>query len=195
MNRSVYVLGLAILTMGTPLARSSAVYSMGDPGTGTPVTSSFFFFSDAAGGGVLSFMNESGLLWQNVLITVTELDNTAITILPGPFFNTNEFSSKSNNDGTSVYSIGLFNTGQGLGGIANNEFFTINLNDLNGNTQNSDPNGAGGWGANIKFGADANAVPGAPGTPIVPEPASTFLVITGLGLTGWGSRRLHRNWG
>jgi hypothetical protein len=188
-NRSLCVLGLAILTIGTPLARSSAVYSMGDPGTGTPVTSNFIFGSDPAGGGVLSFNNVSGVLWNSLEISVTEPIATQITILPGLFFNSNQFSSTPDPGGvTSRFTIGLFNTGTGSGGIPDGQFFTINLNNLIGNQQNTDPNGAGGWGPETQFSAAANSV-NVSGSP---EPASTLLVITGLGLVGWGSRRFHR---
>jgi len=196
MNRSVYVLGLAVLAMGTSLVRADPVdpvYSMGDPAAGLPVTSqSFAFGSDAAGGGVFAFVNNSGILWQNLSISVTEPNNIAITVLPGLFFNTNQYSSTDMGGGFSRFTIGLFNTGIGSGGIANGMYFTIDLNDLIGNDQPVDPNGLGGWGPNANFSASANSVPGAPGTAAAtPEPASMLLLATGLGLIWCGVRRLR----
>jgi hypothetical protein len=192
MNRSAYVLGLAVLAIATTVLHADPVdpvFSMGDPTAGTPVsTSSFAFGADAAGGGILAFVNQSGILWNDLTIKVTEPNNTAITILPGLFFNTFQFSSSDQGDGTSVYTIGLFNTGAGSGGIGNGAFFTINLNDLLGNQQNPDPAGAGGWGAGADFTAIANVLPGDPNNNS-PEPASMLLVVAGLGLVGWGSRR------
>ena len=195
MNRFVSVLGLTVIALGTTLLRADPidpVYSMGDPTTGTPVTSSNFVFgSDAAGGGVFAFVNNSGVLWNSLTIQVTEPSNIAITILPGLFFNTNQFSSTPLAGGYSIFTIGLFNTGAGSGGITNGEYFTINLNDLIGNSQNTDANGAGGWGPNATFSAAANSVPGAPGT--APEPGSALLCAVGAGAVLYGSRRIRAN--
>lgn len=193
MTRPLCVLGLIVLAIGTTPA-SAAVYSMGDPGVGTPVFSNNFFFgADALGGGVLSFMNESGNQWNTLNISVTEPSATAITLLPNPFFNASQFSSQSLGDGNSRFTIGLFNTGEGGSGISNDEFFTINLNDLIGNSQNTDPVGAGGWGPGAEFSATANTAPGTPSpADVSPEPGSMLLVATGLGLVGWGSQRYRK---
>ena len=193
MNRSICVLGLAMLAISTGLLQADPVdpvYSMGDPTTGTPVTSSNFAFgADAGGGGVFAFVNNSGILWNSLSISVTEPSNIAITVVPGLFFNTNQYSSTSLAGGYSLFTIGLFNTGTGEGGITNGEYFTINLNDLIGNTQNTDTNGSGGWGPFASFSAAANAVPGAPGSSATPEPASIFLFASGLAFAFYARRR------
>jgi hypothetical protein len=177
------MLGLAVLAIGTTLLRADPVdpvYSMGDPTTGTPVdNSNFTFGADALGGGVLAFVNDSNILWNSLSITVTEPSNIEITVLPGLFFNTEQFSSTATSGGNSVFTIGLFNTGAGSGGIANGQYFTINLNDLIGNTQNTDPNGAGGWGNDAQFSGTANYLPDP--TSSTPEPASALLLAAGLG--------------
>ncbi len=115
MNRSAYLLGLAVLAMGASLLRADGVdpvFSMGDPTAGTPVTSSSFVFgADALGGGVLAFVNDSGIFFQNLEITVTEPSNSAITLPHGLFFNTTQLSSTSLGNGLSSFTIGLFNSG------------------------------------------------------------------------------------
>lgn len=194
MNRSAYALAIAVLAMGASLVRADPVdpvFSMGDPSAGTPVTSSSFVFgADALGGGVLSFVNNSGILFQNLEITVTEPSDSAITLPHGLFFNTTQLSSTSAGNGLSVFTIGLFNSGpDSEGGIPDGQFFTINLNDFVNNTQPPDPNGAGGWGPGADFSATANALPGAPGT--APEPASILLLSGGLGLFWFGARRFR----
>ncbi len=203
MNRSAYALGLAILAMGASLVRADPVdpvFSMGDPATvpcstsgGTPTcvsSSSFVFGADALGGGVLSFVNDSGILFQNLEITVTEPSNSAITLPHGLFFNTTQYSSTSLGNGFSSFTIGLFNSGPNSeGGIPDGQYFTINLNNFVNNTQPPNPNGAGGWGPGTDFSATANTVPGAPGT--APEPASILLIAGGLGLVWFGTRQLR----
>lgn len=194
MNRSTYVLGVAVLALGASLVRADPVdpvFSMGDPSTGTPVTStSFVFGADALGGGVLSFVNDSGVLFQNLQITVTEASDARIALPNGLFFNTIQLSSTPLGNGLSTFTIGLFNSGRtSEGGIPNGQFFTINLNDFVNNTQPSDPAGAGGWGPDKDFSATANVVPGAPGT--APEPGSILLIASGLGLVWFGARQFR----
>ena len=194
MNRSVYVLGLALVAFSTSVLQADPVdpvFSMGDPAGGTQETSTTFKFNaDGRGGGVFSFVNDSTVLWQNLQITVTEPSSSIITIISGPFFNAQQYSSlPSPMPGFSIFTIGLSNAGPTTeGGIPNGTPFTINLNDLVNNQQPPDPNGIGGWGDGTVFSAAANVVPGAQGT--VPEPGSLFLLVSGLGLVFFGTRRL-----
>lgn len=194
MNRSSYVLGLAVLAIGTTLCCADPVdpvFSMDDPAPNTPVTSNTFVFAaNSLGGGVLSFINQSGTLWNDLVITVTEPDNTVISVLPGLFFNSTVYSSKDLGNGFTTYGIGLYNTGAGSGGIGINTSFSINLNDLVKNVQNPDPGGAGGWGAGASFAASANTLPGDPFN--TPEPASMLLLALGSALVWGGSRRFRR---
>ena len=158
------------------------VFQMGDPSSGTPLTSNFFTFgTNQAGGGILAFVNESGELWTSLNFLVTLPINSAITCIPGPFFSSCQFSivNALPAAGTALFSLGVSNP-TSLGGIANHEFFTINLNDFVNGQPNLDPNGSGGWGADNEFTAVANAS--------VPEPATAALFLLGIllaGMAGW----------
>jgi|KBSMisStaDraftv2_1062788.scaffolds.fasta_scaffold784124_2 hypothetical protein len=160
------------------------VFQMGDPDAGTPITSNLFTFgTNQAGGGILAFVNESGELWTNLNFLVTLPINSAITCIPSPFFSSCQFSIVDVLPGGSsaLFSLGVSNP-TSLGGIANHEFFTINLNDFVNGQPNLDPNGSGGWGIDNEFAAVANA------STSVPEPATDALFLFGILLAGITSR-------
>ncbi len=162
------------------------VFEMGDPPSGTPLTSNFFTFgTNQAGGGILAFVNESGELWTSLNFRVTLPINSAITCIPAPFFSSCQFSIVNVLPGgvNALFDLGVSNP-TSLGGIANHEFFTINLNDFVNGQPNLDPNGAGGWGADNEFVAVANAS--------VPEPATGALFLFGVLLAGMAGRRRLR---
>jgi hypothetical protein len=160
------------------------VFQMGDPVTGTPITSNFFTFgTNQAGGGVLAFVNESGELWTSLNFLVTLPINSPVTCIPAPFFSSCQFSIVNVLPGgtNALFSLGVSNP-TSLGGIANHEFFTINLNDFVNGQTNPDPNGSGGWGADNEFAAVANA------STSVPEPATNALFLLGILLAALAGR-------
>lgn len=160
------------------------VFQMGDPSTGTPITSnSFTFGTNQSGGGILAFVNESGELWTSLNFFVTLPINSAITCIPAPFFSSCQFSIVDVLAGgtTALFNLGVSNP-TSLGGIANHEFFTINLNDFVDGQPNLDPDGSGGWGADNEFAAVANA------SASVPEPATYALFLLGVLLAGTAAR-------
>jgi hypothetical protein len=163
------------------------VFDMGDPPSGTPLVSNFFNFgSDAAGGGVLAFVNETGSLWTSLNFFVTLPANSAITCLPAPFFSSCQFSIVNTlPGGLAVFDLGVSNP-TSLGGIASGEFFTINLNDFVNGQANPDPNGAGGWGNDNEFSAVANLAS-------MPEPPAAALFLLGILLAGTAARRRLRS--
>lgn len=174
------IAGLGAVAHATPI---DPVFSMGDPGTGTPVGIVFTFGSNANGGGVLPFNNASGIHWNSLDVFVDLPANSSITCLPGPFFNSCQFSQTSLPGGNARFDIGVADL-SGEGGIAPGEFFTINLNDLIRGQQNPDPNGPGGWGPDSDFTAVANNS--------APEPASWLLFASGLAFIGATRRRGRR---
>jgi hypothetical protein len=164
------------------------VFEMGDPPAGTPITSNFFTFgTNEAGGGILAFVNESGELWTSLNFLVNLPINSAITCVPAPFFSSCQFSIVNVLPGgtTALFNLGVSNP-TSLGGIANHEFFTINLNDFVNGQPNLDPDGSGGWGADNEFAAVANA------SASVPEPATDALFLLGILLAGVAGRRRLR---
>jgi hypothetical protein len=175
----------AAFLVGTALqaAPVDPVFEMGDPSSGTPLVSNFFTFgTDEAGGGVLAFVNDSGVLWTSLNFFVTLPANSPITCLPGPFFSSCQFSIVNTlPGGLAVFDLGVSNP-TSLGGIASGEFFTINLNDFVNGQPNPDPNGAGGWGSDNDFSAVANLAS-------MPEPSTVALFLLGILLVGVAARR------
>lgn len=185
MYKSRYLFATVAILLAGAAARATPidpVFEMGDPAGGTPIFSNFFSFtSDALGGGVLSFINESGNLWTKLNFLVILPADVTITCIPGPFFSSCQFSViQQLPGGNAEFDIGVGNPTE-RGGIASGVFFTINLNDFVNGQTNPDPNGAGGWGADNSFQAEAND--------FAPEPASWLLLLLGLMLIGWTYRR------
>jgi hypothetical protein len=165
---------IALLCTSTVLVKADPidpVFTMSDPDAGTPVFStSFSFSSNGNGGGVLSFINESQLDWKGLAVQVTQATGTVISCSGGPFFSDCLISSIPETGGISLFTLNFALRTKG-GGLLNNEPFTINLNDLVGNTQPTDPNGSGGWGPNTSFAAQVTD-----STDPSPEPATFFLL-------------------
>ena len=155
------------------------VFTMSDPDAGTPIFStSFLFSSNESGGGFLSFINESQLDWKGLAVQVTQPTGTIISCSGGPFFPTCQISTIPQTGGLSLFTLNLtLRTKEG--GLPNGEFFTINLNDLIGETQPTDPSGNGGWGANTSFTAQVTDFTSA-STDASPEPATFFLLALAL---------------
>jgi hypothetical protein len=165
---------LALLTPVVLQATNPTIRVDRDPPDPVIVTSnSFTFGADNAGGGVLSFQNESGNNWTELSVFVTLPELTPITCGPGPF--TLCTIATTPNNGQFDYSI-TFGPSE-LTAIANGELFSINLNN-----SGTDPNGSGSWPASVDFAGKANFV--------APEPAAGMLALAGvLALGGFGAYR------
>jgi PEP-CTERM motif len=147
------------------------VFSMEDPGEGTPITStSFIFNANELGGGISPFMNESGVAWSRVDFTVQLALNSIISCGPSPFFTFCQISVQDLGNNQGQWKLSLI--GPINGGVLNGQFFQINLNDfIEDGIQNPDPNGSGGWGSEARFGGVANSTP---------EPATLGLLACGI---------------
>jgi hypothetical protein len=140
------------------------------------VGSSFSFFSDAAGGGLFTFQNESDVDWTSLLFVIptgiqaadvmassVQFANAPVIVNIGNFLEI-YFSGVNNPPGCE---LGCFP------GITQGQIFTIELNDQTGTD-------GGGWGPGLEFDATAN-VPSP-----VPEPAT--LTLLGIGLTALAAK-------
>ncbi len=158
-------------------------------GNSTDVGLTFSFTSNATGGGIFDFINNSGQDWFNLSITTKfpggDLNKDYQCAAPGIFMNC-QFSLSS--DG-SMINVLFFGVGSGTGsagtlaaasrddtftGIRNGQEFIISLNNPGSST-------VGGWVPNTRFDAIAN----------IPEPASMTLFLVGLGAIAIG-RKLRR---
>ncbi|MBV8707843.1 MAG: PEP-CTERM sorting domain-containing protein [Acidobacteriaceae bacterium] len=170
----------ALLFTATVLANADPidpVFTMSDPDAGTPVLgTSFSFSSNGSGGGFFSFVNQSQLDWKGLAVQVLQPTGTPIVCSGGPFFPTCLISSIPQTGNLSLFTLNLVVQTK-EGGLFNNQFFTINLNNLIGNVQPTDPNGSGGWGPNASFMAQVTD-----STPAVPEPGTWLLLPLGLAL-------------
>lgn len=171
---------ITLLSTATVLVKADPidpVLVMSDPDTGTPVLgTSFTFSSNGSGGGFLSFVNQSQLDWKGLAINVLQPVGTPIVCSGGPFFSNCLISSIPQGGNLSLFTLNLtLQTKEG--GILNNEFFTVNLNDFVGDTEPVDPNGNGGWGPNVSFSAQVTD-----STSSTPEPGTWFLLALGLAL-------------
>lgn len=171
----------ALLFAVTVLANADPidpVFTMSDPDAGTPIFgTSFMFSSNDIGGGFLSFVNQSQLDWKGLAVQVVQQTGTPIVCSGGPFFPTCLISSiPIPQTSNSLFTLNLVLQAK-EGGIPNNEPFTINLNDLIGNVQPTDPNGSGGWGRDASFSAQVTDY-----VPAVPEPGTWLLLALGMAL-------------
>jgi hypothetical protein len=168
---------LAIATVPTKADPIDPVLVMSDPDAGMPVLgTSFMFSSNGTGGGFLSFVNQSQLDWKGLAIDVLQPVGTPIVCSGGPFFTNCLVSSIPQGSSSSLFTLN-FTLQAKAGGILNNEFFTINLNDFIGDTEPVDPNGNGGWGPFTSFSARVTD-----STSATPEPGTWFLFALGIAL-------------
>jgi PEP-CTERM motif len=167
------------------------VMGVSDPtcGDGCPTVegTTFSFFSNASGGGVNQFQNESGLDWTSLLIDVTtnggdlpSVPADTITCITNAFATCQSFDLA--NGVTAIYLTGMLIFPDD---IPNGAVATFNLNDLVNGVQPTDPSGSGGWGSGREFDVTANAP-----SP-VPEPATVTLLGVGLGAL-LAKRKLRR---
>jgi hypothetical protein len=160
---------LAILST-IPLSRATPVdpqISVGDPSSGTPLHSSTFFFtSDANGGGVLDFINDTGHVWQTLdfFVTLPAIDTITCS---STVYGSCGYTATTASDGQALFDIG-FEQPLMSGGIVSGESFSINLTDPN---QAAGAN-RGSWGPFTTIEGVANFG--------IPEPASWILTAIGL---------------
>jgi hypothetical protein len=151
------------------------VFTMSDPDSGIPIFSpSFSYYSNANGGGFVSFVNQSQFDWKGLAVQIIQPTGTIISCSGGPYFPTCLISSIPQTGGLSLFTLN-FTLRTKEGGLPNGEFFTINLNDFIGEIQPADPNGKGGWGAYTSFNARATDLAYAS-----PEPSTFFLLALAL---------------
>ncbi len=175
MRKHIYVWALflfgitAAAVRATPADPRIIVSGGGDP---TAVeTSVFTFMSDPAGGGVLSFVNDTSFDWLSLDFFVKLPANSPITC-SSAIYSTCDFTfTTSRGSKLATYDIGFENPINS--GLLPGDTLTIDLNDLN--------MASGSWGANNTFTAAIN----------LPEPSSFFFLAAGLLLLG-GLRRYSR---
>lgn len=186
---------LLVVTLSLPLGGMAKADSTTPPdprigiaggGNSADVGLTFSFTSNATGGGVFDFINNSGQDWFNLSITTKfpggNLKTDYQCAAPGLFMNC-QFSL--NSDGTLI-NVLFFGIGRGeetfaskgsfieddtFTGIRNGQEFIVNLN-------NPGSSSVGGWVPNTRFDAIAN----------IPEPASMTLFLVGLGAIAVGRR-------
>lgn len=148
-----------------------------DPPDITVITNKTFTFgADDEGGGVFSFQNETGVTWLELDILVTLPPSVTAITCGSPAFVVCTATPPST--GMPQWDIQFGPNPKG--GIPNGDLFSINLN--NDAVINTNPDGAGDWGADKTFSAIANEQ--------LPEPASWLLMGAGmLGLAVYGYRR------
>lgn len=155
------VFGCAQFCCATPV---DPQISIGDPSSGTVLTSPIFFFSaDSNGGGIFSFTNGTDQVWQSLDFFATLPSTDSITCSSNIYSLCN-YTATPSSSGTSVFDVG-FEDPQTGAGIAPGQSFSINL-DTRGTVD------AGGWGADKSIQGVANLG--------LPEPASWTLASLGL---------------
>ncbi|MGA8027103.1 MAG: PEP-CTERM sorting domain-containing protein [Bryobacteraceae bacterium] len=184
MSKRIYFLALLVCAIRTtaiwagPIDPKIIVSGGGDA---TYVTSPVFtFMSDSAGGGVLSFINATGMDFLSLDLFVTLAQGSPIDCSSNVFARCEVTSTPIAPPKSGAAALAMFDIGLDepiSGGILNGTPFDINLDD-----KGSDPNGAGGWGPNNPFVAVAN----------IPEPSSWLLFGGGVALLGGLLRRRQR---
>jgi hypothetical protein len=154
-------------------------FCTGTEGPCTPVLgTTFSFSSNANGGGFLRFQNLSTVDWSSLLIetgsTPSNIPANTITCITNAFMSCNVFDLAGGITAIYLSGVNPVSSNTPPFGILNNFVFTINLNDNVRGLPNTNPAGAGGWGAFRVFDASAN-VPSP-----VPEPATLTLLGVGL---------------
>lgn len=167
---------LAILA-SAQLSRASSAdpqISIGDPASGTLLTSGVFSFNaDANGGGVFNFTNGTNQVWQTLDFFAT-LPNTDTVSCTSTLYTVCSFTEAQSGSGLAVFDVG-FEDPATSPGISPNESFSVDLDTRPGID-------AGGWGANNSITGVANFG--------LPEPASWTLAA--LGLLGFAGYALYR---
>jgi hypothetical protein len=157
---------LFILGMVPAILRASSIdprISVGDPSSGTALSSGTFSFkSDGNGGGTLNFINESGNTWTTLdfFVTLPGSDTIACSSSLYSFCNYTETSA---GNGKSLFDIGFEQPNQQ--GITPGSAFSIDLNDAVCEDKGS-------WGPFVTMNAIANLD--------IPEPESARLALAGL---------------
>ena len=164
-----------------------------DPPNPTPVTGLVFTFgSNANGGGVLPFINETNLDWLGLAISVDLPTGSIVNCLAGDLFQSCFLNSRPIGGGITEFTM-FYQTvpnddadDKNPPGIVRGQDFTINLNDLLNGKTNLDPNGSGGWGPDTDFTAEVSGIL----SDSVPEPATFAVVGSGLlMLLAWRRQR------
>jgi hypothetical protein len=158
---------LAILST-CQLTRADSIdpqISVGDPSAGTPLNSpTFSFQADANGGGLFSFTNETGQVWQSLDFFATLPDTDTITC-SSVVYGSCDYSKTAAGNGKAVFDVGFEQPIQSAG-IVPGQTFSVNLNDPGCYTK------GGSWGPFTRIDAVANLD--------IPEPASWVLTLAGL---------------
>lgn len=181
--RAAMIVALFLLTAGAVMADS---VPGNDPAIGvkgghhsTPLNSLDFNFTiDVQGGGIFDFVNESGVNWTSLTLLASAPDDSSFSCNPVDFGHLFENCSTqvTGELGNGQEAVTIFFSGTTPGcvflncfpGIAQGFHFFFNLND----DFNCNENCSGGWTSDFTVHGMANNVP---------EPASIFLVLTGLG--------------
>ena len=158
---------LLVVLFTVPCFSESIIINGDPPLDFTVVTAtSFGFGSNELGGGNFGFTNASGQAWTRLDVLVTLAHFEPITCGSASFATCTVTPLTSVTE--SPVTVDIVFGPNAAGGIANNENFTVNLND-NG-VENTDPNGAGSWVPGREFTVVANA----------PEPAAWGLSVLGV---------------
>ena len=181
LRTSFFALLLAVAPVALPFGNPHILIKGDPPDPIVIVDNNFGWAANEFGGGIFSFLNQTGNNWLELTVTaVLSNSTTAITCGPGPFAT----CTVSNRpvEGGFLYEIVFGPTSQG-GGILNGELFSINMNDAG-----EDPNGIGSWAPGRQFEGLAND------PSHIPEPSAALLMMSGLLLVAGWFRYRNRLW-